>query len=53
MFGIFGVFSALEYFELKLEFFPALAVTLTIIFLICLFYGLYSYIGRQLKKKAG
>jgi hypothetical protein len=49
LFGVFGAFQALEYLEPKLGFLYALAVTLTIFALICLFYyKLYPYIRGKL-----
>jgi hypothetical protein len=49
LFGMFGAFQAMEYLEPKLGLPYALAVTLTIFILICLFYyKLYPYIRGKL-----
>jgi hypothetical protein len=57
LFGIFGAFQALAYFEPKIGFLYALAVTSAILLLSYLFYELYPYIIRKLhlfkRRKAG
>jgi hypothetical protein len=57
LFGIFGAFQALAYFEPKIGFLYALAVTSAILLLSYLFYELYPYIRGKLhlfrRRKAG